>query len=131
MPNVHAIPRVSNKFFGMRDFPYLRLGIRDLKAKSGRDSGLKVCAGGGMPKVTLGIARNFGSGLRDRKTLLGTLYTGQLLHQHENHTGCGFYSHIRTADFDAISVTERSCDAPISKVSVTYRIGSVLRFGVL
>ena len=47
--------RVSNKFFGMRDFPYLRLGIRDFKAKSGRDSGLKVCAGGGMPKVTLGI----------------------------------------------------------------------------
>ena len=47
--------RVSNKFFGMRDFPYLRLGIRDFQAKSGRDSGLKVCAGGGMPKVTLGI----------------------------------------------------------------------------
>ena len=41
----------------MRDFPYfyLRLGIRDFKAKSGRDSGLKVCTGGGMPKVTLGI----------------------------------------------------------------------------
>ena len=37
--------RVSNKFFGTRDF----------KAKSGRDSGLKVWAGGGMPKVTLGI----------------------------------------------------------------------------
>ena len=47
--------RVSNKFFGMRDFPYLRLGIRDFKGKSGRDLGLKVCAGGGMPKVTLGI----------------------------------------------------------------------------
>ena len=39
----------------MRDFPYLRLGIRDFKAKSGRDSGLKVCGGGAMPKVTLGI----------------------------------------------------------------------------
>ena len=39
----------------MRDFPYLRLGIRDFKAKSGRDSGLKVCAGGGMPKLTFGI----------------------------------------------------------------------------
>ena len=47
--------RVSNKFFGMRDFPCLRLGIRDFKGKSGRDLGLKVCAGGGMPKVTLGI----------------------------------------------------------------------------
>ena len=31
------------------------LGRRDLKAKSGRDSGLKLCAGGGMPKITLGI----------------------------------------------------------------------------
>ena len=35
-------------------FPYLKLGIRDLKAKSGRVSGLK-CVGGGMPKITLGI----------------------------------------------------------------------------
>ena len=39
----------------MRDFSYLRLGIRDFKAKTGRDSRLKVCAGGGMPKITLGI----------------------------------------------------------------------------
>ena len=46
---------VSNKFFGMRDFPYLRLGIRDFKAKSGRDSGLKVCAGGVVRNITLGI----------------------------------------------------------------------------
>ena len=46
--------RVSNKFFGMRDFPYLRLGIQDFKAKSG-DSGLKVCAGGVVRKITLGI----------------------------------------------------------------------------
>ena len=42
-------------FFGIRDFPHLKLGIRDLKAKSERDLGLKVCAGGGMPKITLGI----------------------------------------------------------------------------
>ena len=35
----------------MRDFPYLRLGIRDFKTKWRRDSRLKVCAGGGMPKV--------------------------------------------------------------------------------
>ena len=47
--------RVTNRFFGIRDFPYLKLGIRDLKAKSGRDSGLKVYARGGMPKITLGI----------------------------------------------------------------------------
>ena len=39
----------------MRDFPYLKLGIRDFTAKSGRDSGLKVCARGGMPKITFGI----------------------------------------------------------------------------
>ena len=43
------------------------LGIRDFTAKSGRDSGLKVCAGGGMPNNprNFGFARNFGSGLRD------------------------------------------------------------------
>ena len=46
---------INSKFFGMRDFPYLRLGIREFKGKSGRDLRLKVCAGGGMPKVTLGI----------------------------------------------------------------------------
>lgn len=28
------------KIFGIRDFPCLKLGIRDFKAKSGRDSGL-------------------------------------------------------------------------------------------
>ena len=33
------------RFFRIRDFPYLKLGTRDLKAKSGRDSGLKVCLG--------------------------------------------------------------------------------------
>ena len=47
--------RVTNRFFGMRDFPYLKLGIRDLKAKSGRDSGLKVYVRDGMPKITLRI----------------------------------------------------------------------------
>ena len=43
------------RFSGIQDFPSLKLGIRDFKAKSGRDSGLKVCAGGGMPKIDLGI----------------------------------------------------------------------------
>ena len=47
--------RVTNRFFGIRDFPYLKLGIWDLKAKSAQDSGLKVYARGGMPKITLGI----------------------------------------------------------------------------
>ena len=51
----HAKKRVLNISFGIRDFPHLKLGIRDFKAKSGRDLGLKVCAGGGMPKITLGI----------------------------------------------------------------------------
>ena len=40
---------------GIRDFPHLKLAIRDFKAKSERDSVLKVCAEGGMPKITLGI----------------------------------------------------------------------------
>ena len=33
----------------------MKLEIRDFKAKSGRDSGLKVCAGGELPKITHGI----------------------------------------------------------------------------
>ena len=52
---VISILRVPKRFFGIRDFPSLKLGIRDFTAKSGRDSGLKVCAGGGMPKIALGI----------------------------------------------------------------------------
>ena len=47
--------RVPNRFFGIRDFPYLKLGIRDIEAKSGRDSGLKVCARVIMPEITLRI----------------------------------------------------------------------------
>ena len=48
--------RVLNRpFYGIRDFPYLKLGIRDMKAKSRRDSVLKACTGGGTPKTTLGI----------------------------------------------------------------------------
>ena len=52
---VPALESVPSRFSGIRDFLYLKLGIRDFTAKSGRDSGLKVCAGGGMPKITLGI----------------------------------------------------------------------------
>ena len=47
--------RALNRFYGLQDFPYLKLEIRDLNAKSGRDSGLKVRAGGVMPTITLGI----------------------------------------------------------------------------
>ena len=49
------LKRVPNRFSGIRDFPCLKLGIRDFTAKSGRDSGLKVRAGGGRPKIALGI----------------------------------------------------------------------------
>ena len=51
----------------MRDFPYLGLGIRDFKAKSGRDSGLKVSREAGCQNNPrdYGIARDFGSRLRD------------------------------------------------------------------
>ena len=41
----HAQKRVPKSFLGIRDFPYLKLGIWDFKAKSGRDSGLSVCGG--------------------------------------------------------------------------------------
>ena len=42
--------KVLKRFFGTQDFPYLKLGIRNLKVKSGRVLGLKVCLGTGMPK---------------------------------------------------------------------------------
>ena len=54
--NHYPSSRVLNRFFGTRDFPYLKLaGIRDFKAKLGRFSGLKVCPWGGMPKITIWI----------------------------------------------------------------------------
>ena len=33
----------------------MKLGIRDSKAQLGRDSGLKVCVGGGMSNITIGF----------------------------------------------------------------------------
>ena len=54
-PNSGWWSRVPDRFLGIWDFPYLNLGIRDFTAKSVRDSELKVCAGGGMPKITFGI----------------------------------------------------------------------------
>ena len=47
--------RVLNRFYEIRDFPYLKLGIRELRAKSRRDSRLKVCGRVRMPEMTLGI----------------------------------------------------------------------------
>ena len=43
----------------------MKLEIRDLKAKSGRDSGLKVCAGGAMQKITLRITESIEIAGRD------------------------------------------------------------------
>ena len=46
--------RVSNMFFGMRDFPW-GSGFGILKRNRGEIRDWKVCEGGGMPKITLGI----------------------------------------------------------------------------
>ena len=86
----HSEKRVLNRFLGFLDFPYLKhrirdfpylklgigdfphlkLGIWDFKTKSWRDSGLIVCAEGGMPKITLGITEVY----EVWRTLLGTLW---------------------------------------------------------
>ena len=43
--------RLSNRFLGICDeFPYLKEAF---KARSGRESGLKVCAGDEMPKILI------------------------------------------------------------------------------
>ena len=47
----HSVP---NRFFGMRDFPYWKLGIRDFNAKSARYRHL-VCVRVRLPKIILGI----------------------------------------------------------------------------
>ena len=57
--------KVPNRFSGIQDFPCLKLGIRDFTARSGKDSGLKVFAEGGMPKITLGITGLLGCLVRD------------------------------------------------------------------
>ena len=46
--------RVSNTFFRMQDFPW-GSGFGILKRNPGEIRDWKVCAGGGMPKITLGI----------------------------------------------------------------------------
>ena len=47
-------------FGGKRNLPYMKAGIRNFIAKRWRDSELKVRAGCGMSKITLGI-----TGLRE------------------------------------------------------------------
>ena len=60
----HSPESPEYMFFEIRVLHYLKGGIRDFKEKWGRDSGLKACAGCGIPKITIGtyeIAREFGS----------------------------------------------------------------------
>ena len=59
------IMRVSIRFFGIRDFHNLNLGIWDFKAKSGRDSGLKVSWEVGCQEKDIGITGLHKIGARD------------------------------------------------------------------
>ena len=68
--------RVPNTFFEIRDFSSLKLGNRALKAKLGRDSGLNLCVGGGMPKK-LSVLRDWSTfwvGITGWRTLLRTSF---------------------------------------------------------
>ena len=65
------IQRVFNRFFGMRDFSYLKVGTRDFEAKRGRDSGLKICSGRGITIGITGLQENIG-----RNDLIELLYWG-------------------------------------------------------
>ena len=65
LPTASFLWRVPKRFFGIRDFPYLKLRIRDFKAKSGKIRDWTLCAGVRMPEINLG--------LRDWRTLSGTL----------------------------------------------------------
>ena len=47
---------------------------------------------------------------------LCSYYTALLLRRHENHTAIGLLFTGKNGDFGLISVTERSCAAPVSKV---------------
>ena len=59
--------RVSIRFFGMRDFHNLNLGIWDFKVKSGQDSGLKVSWEVGCPKNSSALwdCTKLGLGIQD------------------------------------------------------------------
>ena len=47
--------RVPKRFFGILDFPYLKLGIRDFKAKRGMKFGFEVVRGMWVAKNKLTI----------------------------------------------------------------------------
>ena len=72
--------RVLNRFFRMWDFLYLKRGIHDFKAKSGRDSGLKVYTWNikhTCSHMDYGIAQKFDLGRQDWRSLF-SLWTGSL-----------------------------------------------------
>ena len=50
----------SIRLFRILVFPSLKLEIRDFKAKSGRDSGLKARVGDRIPKINLWITGSMG-----------------------------------------------------------------------
>ena len=71
--------RVLNRFFRMWDFLYLKLGIHDFKAKSGRDSRLKVYTWDIKNTCShwdYGIAQKFELGWQDWRSLLGSVKYG-------------------------------------------------------
>ena len=69
--------RVPKRFFRILDFPYLKLWIRDFKAKRGTKFGFEVVRGMWVAKNKLTIRitglNEFWSGLREWRTLLGNL----------------------------------------------------------
>lgn len=65
-------PIHTNRFFEMRNLPYLKASIRKAKAKWGRDSGLIVCIAYGIRDITIGITRSFSVGKRDQRSLSWT-----------------------------------------------------------
>ena len=53
--NISSYMRVPNRFNGIRDFPYLKLGIQDFKAKSGKIRDWKYACELKCPKFPLGL----------------------------------------------------------------------------
>ena len=65
--------RVINRFFGIRDFPYLKLGIRDFKAKSGKIRDWKYARELKDPKKSSGLrnCKKFLVGITGLKNPIG------------------------------------------------------------
>ena len=63
--------RVRDRFFGSRNFLYLKLGIRDLKAKSGRVSGIESMLGRSDAKYNPRDCTKFWVGITGLKNPIG------------------------------------------------------------